>query len=843
MNSIVKDLFINTDYDQALAKVSFTTPDGFNRCRWEVLDGERVAGAGGLDLEPGKCAAFGVALPGFKPWHVDTPLLYRLRLELSGTGDTEAVEETFGMRKLSATPEGVFVNNAPFLIRGYIRGREAHDHENLANLPLEEFYAKQFAAAKDYGFNFVRFHSRIPPEECLQAADRLGMFVHVEIRKYYGKYQKERFFMDDHGLVDEKDWREAILRIRNHPSLMFYCLGNEIRHPGVNPRVEYLAGVTRELDTSRFFIDTCAHGEVDRTYVDVDVQHMSYFFPFGKDYDMYDNTYNWRIYGSAKGTPLTEAEPGEEPAWRVNRTLTARCPVLAHEICHYVAWRDLEALDRKFKKAKAAKPWWIDELKKLVELKGMKTDYAKCMEASQRFQFLGWKLGIEAARRSKILSGFHFLQFCDTERYENSNGIVDCFDDNKGIDRKGFLSFNAESVVLSDLPRRTFFEDERLMVPIIVSHFDPAMKGEAELRFRLKCQQGGKVLLKGALGKMDMNRHGRYEIANLDLRLPAVSAPEALVLECEIKGKECAIRNSWNLWLYPNRPAVLPGFDAVVALDEVNLGLRYPQIRAVKSAKLMIANRFSEALFKHLEKGGDALLLYRVPETRDRRDPGAPVEKYYLPATWDRLKGVVWDRGHNCGAFARPGKALVGFPNDGFLDLQYYGIVDDSDKICLDDFPVAVDPILQGVDKAARDRFDIHDYQLSELQPAYTMRKFAYLFELRVGRGRLLVSGFNFTGLNRGVPEAAGMFESLVRYVRGGSFKPAATITVKAMRDYLAAKGKAPRIHERKMTQYWQLNEEPLESAKYWREANEYIDGKGRWEGRRISKTGNRKDK
>jgi hypothetical protein len=90
--------------------------------------------------------------------------------------------------------------------------------------------------------------------------------------------------------------------------------------------------------------------------------------------------------------------------------------------------------------------------------------------------------------------------------------------------------------------------------------------------------------------------------------------------------------------------------------------------------------------------------------------------------------------------------------------------------------------------------------------------------------------------LNRGVPEAAAMFESLVRYVRGSAFKPAAKMTVKALRDYLVAKGKAPRVRERKMTQYWQLNEEPLESAKYWREANEYIDGKGRWGCRRISK-------
>ena len=77
------------------------------------------------------------------------------------------------------------------------------------------------------------------------------------------------------------------------------------------------------------------------------------------------------------------------------------------------------------------RPWLnkIDELKKLAKLKGYDKFYEQAREASQRFQFIGWKLGIEAARRSLLLSGYHFLQLADTERYENSNGLLDCFDD------------------------------------------------------------------------------------------------------------------------------------------------------------------------------------------------------------------------------------------------------------------------------------------------------------------------------------------------------------------------------------------------------------------------------
>ena len=131
---------------------------------------------------------------------------------------------------------------------------------------------------------------------------------------------------------------------------------------------------------------------------------------------------------------------------------------------------------------------------------------------------------------------------------------------------------------------------------------------------------------------------------------------------------------------------------------------------------------------------------------------------------------------------------------------------------------------MEGVDKASRDRFDVFTYGLSELQPAYTMRKFAYLFELRVGSGRLFVSGFNFTGLNQGDPATCAMFESIVRYVTSDAFQPAATIAVEDLKRYLREKGATPIIKERRMTQYWQLDEEPLESKQYWQESIEYLD-------------------
>jgi hypothetical protein len=105
------------------------------------------------------------------------------------------------------------------------------------------------------------------------------------------------------------------------------------------------------------------------------------------------------------------------------------------------------------------------------------------------------------------------------------------------------------------------------------------------------------------------------------------------------------------------------------------------------------------------------------------------------------------------------------------------------------------------------------------------MRNFAYAFEVKVGKGRLFISAFNFTGLNSDKPETCAMFESLMKYLNSNEFAPEAEMSVDALKSYLEKKGSSPRLLERKMTQYWQLNAEPLESARYWKESELYIDG------------------
>jgi hypothetical protein len=821
-----KDLFIIPDIDNSRALVTFTWPKKAKSADWKIIDASaKIVSSGNLSCPAGEKAQLTAPVPKANLWSTGSPYLYMFELKFDGYPASRA---GFGMRKVGVSGRNILVNNEKFCVRGYIRGREAHDHPNFLNLPLREYYEKNIRMAKDYGFNLIRFHSTIPPQECFDAADKLGIFIHIEIRKYYGRYQKERAKMKEDGeIIDVNEWTEAMMSLRNHPSLMFYCIGNEIRHPGCNPFIEHVAALTRQLDPTRLFIDTCAHGEFDRTYVDFDVQHMSYYYPFGRNYDMFENTYNWLIYGSCKGRQLHDSDSEDSPTYKITRGINPVRPTLAHEICHYVAYRDLDALEKKFNEhAPDKKPWWISELKKLAALKGYDKFYSRAMDASRRFQFVSWKLGIEGARRSNLLAGFHFLQLSDTDRYENSNGLIDCFDDKTGVSEKEFLKFNGDSVLLSELPKRTYFENEKVKIPIILSHFSDTIRGVYDFSFELSLKDGAGIISRGMLKGIDLDERGLREICSVELKMPECPDARTMIFTVRLSNGNSTIENDWTLWVFPDRPDELPGLSAGISLDGINTSVRYPQLKNSNtgSEKLMIVNRFSDKAFEHLENGGDVLMLYRVPETRARKLK-CEREKYSLPAVWDRLKAVIWDRGNNCGAFIEKHPAFDAFPHDGFMDLQFYGLVNDCDKINLDDFPVAATPIMRGIDRAVRDRFDIHTYKLSEFQPEWTMRNFAYAFELKAGKGRLFISAFNFTGLNSNTPETCAMFESLVKYAVSDKFNPEAQISVNALKDYLKLKASQPEIKERKMTQYWQLDDEPLESARYWKESEEYIAG------------------
>ena len=104
-----------------------------------------------------------------------------------------------------------------------------------------------------------------------------------------------------------------------------------------------------------------------------------------------------------------------------------------------------------------------------------------------------------------------------------------------------------------------------------------------------------------------------------------------------------------------------------------------------------------------------------------------------------------------------------------------------------------------------------------------TMRHFSYVFELKVGGGKLLVCGFNFTNMEN--PAVKSMLNTLVSYCKSNDFMPQAEIAGSKLKSYLESVAQSGPNKEGMMTQYWQLDAEPVESMAYWEESERYLRG------------------
>ena len=736
-------------------------------------------------------------------WSVNSPNLYRYSLKILSENGEEELAGHFGFRMLSTNGREICLNGTPVYIRGYIRGTTAHDHQNNAHLTDEEFYRKNILAAKKFGFNYVRFHSVVPDQLFFKVADELGMMVHIELRPPHDIYNNlEEMLTTGSAIVPQDFLRQVVNTLYNHPSLTVYCIGNEIKNLG-NDGVGEIYERLKSLDNTRLFLDTCAWGANNRPYVDFDVQHLSYYFPFGKHDTMYEDTDNLLVVGNAENMPMTSE--GENSS--VLRSLYFKVPLIAHEVCHYTALRDFKGLKKKFEQYGTPCPWWIDEELKMIETKGFSENYDEMYKASKHFQRECWKTAYEAMRTSKLLGGFNFLQFADTDVYENSNGIVDCFDDENYIESKEFLKFNGDRVLVAKLGNRLFYNGEEITVPVAFSNCGEDKQQFADFFMSLTDEKGIEYA-SCAMKNIDVSRKGLYDICKVKLHLPNVKASQRFILKVSLNiGKSVYAENEWNIWLYEKKS--LPSYAEFTAYDD---------------GQVCITDDIETAL-DGLSAGKKVCLIYRSSWTRHVQNKSQTPPRYALKATWNRFKPVIWDRGTNYGGLCN--KSLLekyGFATGAYYDFNYNVLTEDCDKVVLDDFPCEVRSIISGTDKSCRDRFDAYkgSFNLPELMYDRTLRNFSYLFECRVGKGNLLVCGLNMTGLDEKEPSTVAMADFILRYLQSVDFAPRGNISIDDLKAYMQVCAKQP-IKERMMTQFWQLDDAPVESKQYWIDSRAYL--------------------
>ena len=194
-----------------------------------------------------------IRLPRPRLWSPDSPALYGLTVRaLAGARVADQDQITFGVRTLRVSAaNGLELNGRPLKLSG---GSVHHDNGPLGAAALDRAEERRVEQLKTAGFNAVRTAHNPPSPAFLGACDRLGLLVMDEAFDGWEKSKSPH----DYGVVFADWWRRDIdawvRRDRNHPSVVFWSIGNEVYERGNadGARIAHLlADRIRELDPTR----------------------------------------------------------------------------------------------------------------------------------------------------------------------------------------------------------------------------------------------------------------------------------------------------------------------------------------------------------------------------------------------------------------------------------------------------------------------------------------------------------------------------------------------------------------------------------------------------------------
>ncbi|GGH18749.1 DUF4981 domain-containing protein [Sphingobacterium alkalisoli] len=215
-------------------------------------------------------------------WSAEKPNLYTLILALKNSKgeETQVISSKVGFRKIAIRDKRVFINGKQVFFKGVNR----HDtHPEFGKTIPVASMIKDIVMMKQHNINMLRT-SHYPNSPQMYA-----------LLDFYGLYVMDEADVENHGnhsISDKESWRDAyidrmermVLRDRNHPSIIFWSMGNE---SGNGRNFEAMYKRTKELDPNRPI-----HYEGHNEVADID----SHMYPSMERMERFDQMNSRRPY-------------------------------------------------------------------------------------------------------------------------------------------------------------------------------------------------------------------------------------------------------------------------------------------------------------------------------------------------------------------------------------------------------------------------------------------------------------------------------------------------------------------------------------------------------------------
>ena len=183
-----------------------------------------------------------LVIPSARLWDTENPYLYTLRSQLLASGkEIDCVEGTLGVRTIEYDVDrGFLLNGKQVKMKGV---NLHHDAGAVGAAVPERVWERRIEILKEGGCNAIRTAHNPPAPEFLDLCDKHGMLVMDEA---FDMWVAGKNKFDYHLAFDEwhvRDLYAMVARDRNHPSVVMWSIGNEIRdqHSEVGP------GLAREM--------------------------------------------------------------------------------------------------------------------------------------------------------------------------------------------------------------------------------------------------------------------------------------------------------------------------------------------------------------------------------------------------------------------------------------------------------------------------------------------------------------------------------------------------------------------------------------------------------------------
>lgn len=210
---------------------------------------------------------FQIANP--KLWSIEEPNLYTAVTEVRVGGSiSDRYETTFGIRDIQFdAAKGFFLNGKALKIHGV---NQHHDLGALGAAFNKRAAERQLEILKDMGANAIRMAHNPPAEELLDLCDEMGFLV---IDESFDAWAKQKVKYDYHLVWNKwhmRDLRDMILRDRNHPSIIAWSIGNDVKEQLDSTGMAIarkLARIIKSVDTTRMITSGLTENEVGKNFI------------------------------------------------------------------------------------------------------------------------------------------------------------------------------------------------------------------------------------------------------------------------------------------------------------------------------------------------------------------------------------------------------------------------------------------------------------------------------------------------------------------------------------------------------------------------------------------------